>query len=151
MPFSIKGRFDNPAMLRESEPVDDATIRLRLTGRQVTMASLASEVSGTQMVEFFGRFGRFGGSRAKLQRLLGDDEVMEAWVKRLDEFPEFRLGHGGFHTAARGLAALTAPWPGSSGSPSPGSPGWCTACSTRPSTCSRPSRHVARRARRRSC
>ncbi|OGL74490.1 hypothetical protein A3E39_02680 [Candidatus Uhrbacteria bacterium RIFCSPHIGHO2_12_FULL_60_25] len=72
------------------------------------MASLASEVSGTQMVEFFGRFGRFGGSRAKLQRLLGDDEVMEAWVKRLDEFPEFRLVHGVFNTTVDVLAAFKA-------------------------------------------
>ena len=70
------------------------------------MASLASEISGTQMVEFFGRFGRFGGSMAKLQKLLGNDEVMEAWVKRLDEFPEFRLVHGVFNTTVDMLAAF---------------------------------------------
>jgi hypothetical protein len=72
------------------------------------MASLASEVSGTQMVEFFGRFGRFGGNMAKLQRLLGNDELMEAWVKRLDEFPEYRLVHGVFNKQDDVLAAFKA-------------------------------------------
>lgn len=72
------------------------------------MTSFASEVSGTQMVEFFGRFGRFGGNMAKFQKLLGNDEVMEAWVKRLDEFPEFRLVHGVFNTAEAVLAAFKA-------------------------------------------
>ncbi len=52
------------------------------------MASFASEVSGTQMVEFFGRFGRFGGNMLKLQRLLGDDEFMEWWVRKLEQQPK---------------------------------------------------------------
>jgi hypothetical protein len=72
------------------------------------MASLASEVSGTQMVEFFGRFGRFGGDRSKLQKLLGNDEVMKRWVASLDEFPEFRLIHGVFSTTVDVLAAFKA-------------------------------------------
>lgn len=72
------------------------------------MASFASEVALTQSVEFFSRFGRFGGSMAKLQKLLGNDEVMEAWVKRLDEFPEFRLIHGVFNTTVDVLAAFKA-------------------------------------------
>lgn len=70
--------------------------------------NFASEVSGTQMVEFFGRFGRFGGSMAKLQKLLGDDELMAEWVKQLDESPEFRLVHGVFNTAVDVLAAFKA-------------------------------------------
>lgn len=70
--------------------------------------NFASEVSGTQMVEFFGRFGRFGGSMAKLQKLLGNDELMAAWVKQLDESPEFRLVHGVFNTAVDVLAAFKA-------------------------------------------
>lgn len=70
------------------------------------MASFASEVYGTQMVEFFNRFGRFGGSIAKLQRLLGNDETMKRWVKQLDEFPEFRLIHGVFTPQSDVLAAF---------------------------------------------
>jgi hypothetical protein len=48
------------------------------------------------MVEFFSRFGRFGGSMTKVQKLLGDDALMGTWVKKLDEFPEFALVHGLF-------------------------------------------------------
>lgn len=70
--------------------------------------NFASEVSGTQMVEFFGRFGRFGGSMAKLQKLLGNDKLMAAWVKQLDESPEFPLVHGVFNTAVDVLAAFKA-------------------------------------------
>jgi len=47
------------------------------------MASFASEVSGTRMVEFFDRFGRFGGNMGLLKQLLTDDERMEAWVQSL--------------------------------------------------------------------
>ena len=61
------------------------------------MASLASVVSITQSVEFFSRFGRFGGDITKLLRLLGNDNLMKKWVGKLDEFPEFRLVHGVFN------------------------------------------------------
>ena len=55
------------------------------------MASFASEVGITQSAEFFSRFGRFGGTMARLQQLLGDDEFMEWWVKQLDKFPHLIL------------------------------------------------------------
>jgi len=71
------------------------------------MASLASEVSVTQSSEFFSRFGRFGGSMAKLQKLLNNDEFMEQWVKQLEE-SESRLVHGVFNTAEAVLAAFKA-------------------------------------------
>lgn len=47
------------------------------------MASLASEIFGTQMVEFFGRFGRFGGTLKQLAALAGDDDLMKKWVESL--------------------------------------------------------------------
>lgn len=72
------------------------------------MASLASEISGTQMVEFFTRFGRFGGSKAKLQELLGNDELMKRWIAQLDGQPEFRLVHGVFNPQDSVLAAFKA-------------------------------------------
>ena len=71
--------------------------------------NLASEVSGTQMVEFFSRFGRFGGSMAKLQKLLGDDDMMKAWVGKLEEFPANNaLIHGVFNTTVDVLASFKA-------------------------------------------
>lgn len=61
------------------------------------MASLASEVSGTRMVEFFDRWGRLGdGNMAKLKMLLGKDDLMKRWGETLNEFPEFSLVHGVF-------------------------------------------------------
>lgn len=72
------------------------------------MASLASEISGTQMVEFITRFGRFGGSKARLQELLGNDELMKRWVGQLDGQPEFRLVHGVFNPQDSVLAAFKA-------------------------------------------
>lgn len=47
------------------------------------MASLASKIFGTQMVEFFGRFGRFGGTLKQLADLAGDDDLMKKWVESL--------------------------------------------------------------------
>ncbi|MFA6161317.1 MAG: hypothetical protein WC766_04015 [Patescibacteria group bacterium] len=58
------------------------------------MASLTKDLNRAS--EFFSRFERFGGDEIKLKKLLGNDELMEAWVKRLDEFPEFQLVHGLF-------------------------------------------------------
>ncbi len=75
------------------------------------MASLASEISGTQMVEFFTRFGRFGGSKARLRELLGNDELMERWVRQLDEQPEFHLLHGRFAPLKDKIAQVKS-WPG---------------------------------------
>ena len=72
------------------------------------MASLASEVSVTQSSEFFGRFGRFGGSMAMLQKLLGDDEIMRQWIERLNEEPKCQLIHGVFNTPSDVLAAFKA-------------------------------------------
>jgi hypothetical protein len=61
------------------------------------MASLASEISGTRMVEFFDRWGRLGdGNMAKLKMLLGNDDLMKRWGEKLDEFPEFALVNGVF-------------------------------------------------------
>jgi len=70
------------------------------------MASLRIELG--QALEFFGRFARFGGDEVKLKKLLGNDTLMEAWVKRLDEFPEFKLVHGVFNTTVDVLAAFKA-------------------------------------------
>lgn len=72
------------------------------------MAGLASKVSGTQMVEFFSRFGRFGGDMVKFQRLLSDDEFMEWWVKLMDQYPDNRLVHGVFNKPRRILADFKA-------------------------------------------
>lgn len=72
------------------------------------MASFASDVSVTQCAEFFARFGRFGGSMEKLQKLLGDDELMERWVKRLDEYLGDALIHSVFNTTESVLAAFKA-------------------------------------------
>lgn len=47
------------------------------------MASLASEIFGMQMVEFFGRFGRFGGTLKQFAELAGDDDLMKKWVELL--------------------------------------------------------------------
>ncbi|MBI2482869.1 hypothetical protein HYV74_01665 [Candidatus Uhrbacteria bacterium] len=47
------------------------------------MTSLASEVSITQSAEFFGRFGRFGGTVEQLALLLGDDNLMDQWVQSI--------------------------------------------------------------------
>lgn len=58
------------------------------------MASLASEISGTQMVEFFGRMGRAGGDARMIAKFNGDDELMARWMKWAREQPEFRLVHG---------------------------------------------------------
>lgn len=76
-PFSIKGRFGNPT------GVGIRASRRRSQERQVIMASLASEIFGTQMVEFFGRFGRFGGTLKQLADLAGDDDLMKKWVESL--------------------------------------------------------------------
>lgn len=43
--------------------------------------NLASEVSTTQSAEFFGRFGRFGGTLKQLAALHGDDDLMKKWVQ----------------------------------------------------------------------
>lgn len=73
---------------------------------QVTMAGLASKVSVTQSTEFFSRFGRFGGNEAKLTELLGNDSLMERWVKYLDEQPEFRPVRRLFISAEEQLACV---------------------------------------------
>ncbi|MFZ2803856.1 MAG: hypothetical protein WA001_01400 [Patescibacteria group bacterium] len=71
------------------------------------MASFASEVSGTQMVEFFGRFGRFGGDMRQLKKLLTDDEYMRHWVQSLvDDEPEPSVIHGLFSTTELQLARV---------------------------------------------
>lgn len=72
------------------------------------MGSFASEVTVSQRTEFFNRFHRFGGNKTKLEKLLRDDEFMEAWVKRLDGVPELRLKHGVFSTTVDVLAAFKA-------------------------------------------
>ena len=70
------------------------------------MASLRIELG--QASEFFGRFARFGGDEVKLKKLLGNDALMEAWIKRLEEFPEFKLVHGVYNTTVDVLAAFKA-------------------------------------------
>lgn len=70
--------------------------------------NLASQLTGTQIIELVGRLGRFGLTPERVAKLAGDDEMTKQWVGRLDEFPEFRLVHGVFNTTADVLAAFKA-------------------------------------------
>ncbi len=70
------------------------------------MAGFASEVSVTQVVEFFARFARFGGDMNKLKKLLGNDELMKRWVEQLEKEPEFKFVHDVFNPAVYVLAAF---------------------------------------------
>lgn len=49
------------------------------------MAGLGSEVSSSQMCEFFDRLGRFGGDMSMVKALLGDDDLMQCAVDAIDE------------------------------------------------------------------
>jgi len=60
------------------------------------MASFSAEVSVSQCAEFFSRFGRFGGDKEKLQKLLGNDELMQWWLEKLAEYPGPQLIHSLF-------------------------------------------------------
>jgi hypothetical protein len=57
------------------------------------MASFSADVSVSQCAEFFARFGRFGGDKEKLQKLLGDDKLMQWWLEKLGEYPGFQLAN----------------------------------------------------------
>jgi hypothetical protein len=70
------------------------------------MAGFASEVSITQVVEFFARFARFGGDMGKLKKLLGNDDLMKRWVEQLEKEPEFTFIHDVFNPAVYVLAAF---------------------------------------------
>lgn len=60
--------------------------------------NLASELSGTQMVELVSRLGRGGMSVSTAKKLMGSDGLMEEFVKAGLALPEFRLIHGVFNT-----------------------------------------------------
>ncbi|MFZ6015672.1 MAG: hypothetical protein ACOYUZ_04955 [Patescibacteria group bacterium] len=60
------------------------------------MAGFSADVSVSQSAEFFARFGRFGGDKEMLQKLLGDDKLMKWWLDQYEQYPGFRLIHGLF-------------------------------------------------------
>ncbi|MSR85213.1 hypothetical protein EXS71_02120 [Candidatus Uhrbacteria bacterium] len=70
--------------------------------------NLASQLSGTQIIELVGRLGRFGLTPERVAKLAGDDEMTKEWVGKLDEFPSLRLIHGVFNTTVDVLAAFKA-------------------------------------------
>ncbi|MBU1348462.1 hypothetical protein KJ781_00120 [Patescibacteria group bacterium] len=70
--------------------------------------NLASQLSGTQIIELIGRMGRFGLTSERAAKLNGDDELMKQWVGKLDEIPAFRLIHGVFIPTADIFAAFKA-------------------------------------------
>jgi hypothetical protein len=72
------------------------------------MASLASELSQTQVTELLGRLGRFGLTSAHVKKLNGDDDLVEQFVKVGLTLPAFALIHGVFTPTVDVLAAFKA-------------------------------------------
>ncbi|MBP9864524.1 hypothetical protein KBC54_03705 [Patescibacteria group bacterium] len=70
--------------------------------------NLASQLTGTQIIELVGRLGRFGLTPELVAKLAGDDEMTKEWVGKLDEFPPLRLIHGVFNTTVDVLVAFKA-------------------------------------------
>ena len=70
------------------------------------MASLASELTQTQVTELLGRLGRFGLTSAHVKKLNGDDDLVEQFVKVGLTLPAFALIHGVFNKQDDVLAAF---------------------------------------------
>ena len=70
--------------------------------------NLASQLTGTQIIELVSRLGRFGLTPERVAKLAGDDEMTKEWAGKLDEFPALRLIHGVFNTTVDVLMAFEA-------------------------------------------
>jgi len=68
--------------------------------------NLASQLTGTQIIELVGRLGRFGLTPERVAKLAGDDEMTKEWVGKLDEFPALRLIHGVFTSPEQQLTRI---------------------------------------------
>lgn len=71
-------------------------------------SNLASHLSGTQIIEFVGRLGRFGLTPERVAKLAGDDDLTKEWVGKLDELSAFRLIHGIYNPTVDVLTAFKA-------------------------------------------
>lgn len=70
--------------------------------------NLVSRLTGTQIIEFVDRLGRFGLTPERVAKLAGNYEMTRRWVGKLDELPAIHLVHGVFNKQDDVLAAFKA-------------------------------------------
>jgi hypothetical protein len=79
------------------------------------MASLSSQLYGTQITELVDRLGRLSRITPDVVKALaGDDEAMKWWGEQLKNHPKFRLDRGKFHSIQEKLQ-MVREWPGVTG------------------------------------